>query len=189
MFPAFLVIRSRVWCSPRVCGDVSGSCATLSTPRHVLPAYAGMFLRVRRRQALRSCSPRVCGDVSNRIPVPAFKTKFSPRMRGCFCAQTRRIRTSLVLPAYAGMFPATPPFIESLVCSPRVCGDVSECKCMMHRRQSFSPRMRGCFRSAAHPADVKRVLPAYAGMIPGFFLRLGYPTSSPRVCGDVSTSF
>ena len=125
MFPGYIYYSRPLYCSPRVCGDVSSytawSCRCRRfSPRmrgcfrrfdvvrvadSVLPAYAGMFPQaLRSRLSLRS-SPRVCGDVSNTYAARCVEFEFSPRMRGCFPSAFRRYRIAVVLPAYAGMFP------------------------------------------------------------------------------------
>ena len=111
--------------SPRVCGDVSGALSYAETmfqfsPRmrgcfpescrrgvhqDVLPAYAGMFPSIAALGRHTPSSPRVCGDVSISAIRPMKDGVFSPRMRGCFLDLSPYIPKSLVLPAYAGMFP------------------------------------------------------------------------------------
>ena len=71
--------------------------------------------------------------------------------------------------------------------SPRVCGDVSwirRCRC---KRRWFSPRMRGCFHGLKWRNASLSVLPAYAGMFPGYIYYSRPLYCSPRVCGDVSS--
>ena len=112
-------------CSPRVCGDVSltgahEDTAAVFSPRmrgcfcypstgqvlrRVLPAYAGMFLAQSCRILWATSSPRVCGDVSRKLVGFSGQNRFSPRMRGCFQGCPAALRSSSVLPAYAGMFP------------------------------------------------------------------------------------
>ena len=115
------------------------------TLNHVLPAYAGMFLVGRARVFFCFSSPRVCGDVSLIFPLIFLNPSFSPRMRGCFWYETSESLTPMVLPAYAGMFPAILRGIRTLPGSPRVCGDVSLTGAHEDTAAVFSPRMRGCF--------------------------------------------
>ena len=92
----------------------------------------------------------------------------------------------MVLPAYAGMFPASGASSRPQACSPRVCGDVSDPGYLLLRSPLFSPRMRGCFLVACAPTQIAAVLPAYAGMfLSGLETRI-FKNRSPRVCGDVS---
>ena len=113
--------------------------------KRVLPAYAGMFLVGRARVFFCFSSPRVCGDVSLIFPLIFLNPSFSPRMRGCFWYETSESLTPMVLPAYAGMFPAILRGIRTLPGSPRVCGDVSRVELFFQLWHLFSPRMRGCF--------------------------------------------
>ena len=71
-------------------------------------------------------SPRVCGDVSYCKGLAVSRSQFSPRMRGCFSVESPGFFCSPVLPAYAGMFPASVGKLSPTPSSPRVCGDVSE---------------------------------------------------------------
>ena len=146
MFPkasSLLVVAS---CSPRVCGDVSGTEPPCSSPRlfsprmrgcfrdryplkdelRVLPAYAGMFPLKFDDYEFIDSSPRVCGDVSVFGRGNVRSGLFSPRMRGCFSKSSGRASPTRVLPAYAGMFPPVRIRLKPLLRSPRVCGDVSK---------------------------------------------------------------
>ena len=164
----FLVGRARVFfcfSSPRVCGDVSlifpliflnpsfsprmRGCfrmiSDLQPGEVVLPAYAGMFLSIKIYVLTIDGSPRVCGDVSRTIQNRNCRRWFSPRMRGCFQKKPPPSEVSMVLPAYAGMFPGCGATSKSKNRSPRVCGDVSEGHQVSLEDLKFSPRMRGCF--------------------------------------------
>ena len=154
--------------------------------RFVLPAYAGMFPEKTLRIMIDSRSPRVCGDVSTKNYRVIMRTAFSPRMRGCFRASGEITPKCEVLPAYAGMFLACGRVKVALICSPRVCGDVSGSATVANEIRKFSPRMRGCFRHIPRNARGIEVLPAYAGMFPGASESLSQDSRSPRVCGDVS---
>ena len=167
MFPTHRAAHSRDLGSPRVCGDVShengqrpieesfsprmrgcfpkGFSNCINWP--VLPAYAGMFPGAEVPKGLSNCSPRVCGDVSSLEGLPDRRTRFSPRMRGCFRLSVRERVQELVLPAYAGMFLGTDIHEAKDISSPRVCGDVSRPKLLIYKSNAFSPRMRGCFLS------------------------------------------
>ena len=132
--------------SPRVCGDVSRKLVGFSgqnrfSPRMrgcfrmisdlqpgevVLPAYAGMFLSIKIYVLTIDGSPRVCGDVSRTIQNRNCRRWFSPRMRGCFQKKPPPSEVSMVLPAYAGMFPKAIKSRLKISSSPRVCGDVSQ---------------------------------------------------------------
>ena len=152
----------------------------------VLPAYAGMFPNTTQIALPLLSSPRVCGDVSKRTQQRAGSSAFSPRMRGCFWYETSESLTPMVLPAYAGMFPAILRGIRTLPGSPRVCGDVSGAIVQDSLGNQFSPRMRGCFHVHPPLGSSRRVLPAYAGMFPDRQTRDHPGGGSPRVCGDVS---
>ena len=157
-----------------------------TAPHHVLPAYAGMFRKPHIHLRIIGRSPRVCGDVSRRFRQNAGSQPFSPRMRGCFHSPASMAGSTLVLPAYAGMFPSLAAEMCALACSPRVCGDVSRSHQDERRPRGFSPRMRGCFHRTARGLYKKLVLPAYAGMFLSRRRHHYLLASSPRVCGDVS---
>ena len=125
MFPGYIYYSRPLYCSPRVCGDVSGSAVTTAKqlrfsprmrgcfelqqypaqPAAVLPAYAGMFPGDGVGLDMCIGSPRVCGDVSAASTLYVSPTAFSPRMRGCFHRRFDHASPFVVLPAYAGMFP------------------------------------------------------------------------------------
>ena len=111
----------------------------------VLPAYAGMFPCASSVGILQTSSPRVCGDVSRSPNSGSPRRRFSPRMRGCFQGCPAALRSSSVLPAYAGMFLSIKIYVLTIDGSPRVCGDVSRKNRPLLRSLWFSPRMRGCF--------------------------------------------
>ena len=152
----------------------------------VLPAYAGMFPSGSGRRTPYDSSPRVCGDVSGLSALQTSVSLFSPRMRGCFGNYSNCDNRDSVLPAYAGMFPASLFYVWRIWRSPRVCGDVSSNYALHGRSILFSPRMRGCFSDFVGYRRLWCVLPAYAGMFPGALPAAPEPPGSPRVCGDVS---
>ena len=69
----------------------------------MLPAYAGMMPREKRKSTARGCAPRVCGD----DPTVSFSVPAS----------------HVVLPAYAGMIPPPTTCRRESPRAPRVCGD------------------------------------------------------------------
>ena len=107
-------------------------------------------------------------------------------MRGCFSVVSPGFFCSPVLPAYAGMFPASVGKLSPTPSSPRVCGDVSLIFRATLRRPRFSPRMRGCFSTVEDGGSIVKVLPAYAGMFLRPHISSRLRLRSPRVCGDVS---
>ena len=104
-------------------------------------------------------SPRVCGDVSYCKGLAVSRSQFSPRMRGYFSVESPGFFCSPVLPAYAGMFPASVGKLSPTPSSPRVCGDVSLIFRATLRRPRFSPRMRGCFYRLKLETKLFRLLP------------------------------
>ena len=92
-------------------------------------------------------------------------------------------------PAYAGMF-----LVLLSICSlrfrfPRVCGDVSGEQKNPTDSTELSPRMRGCFPSAASRRARSSAFPAYPGMFLATIDRISPGLGFPRVCGDVSLTF
>ena len=110
-------------------------------------------------------------------------------MRGCFQDYSQKDHLDHVLPAYAGMFLTMATATGNKGCSPRVCGDVSVAMLNEGLRESFSPRMRGCFPQFLFDSYIRLVLPAYAGMFLSQQTPKSLRVSSPRVCGDVSKLF
>ena len=176
--------RSRPVFSPRMRG-----CSGASPGTHhldgVFPAYAGMFLMAANIRQVSNGFPRVCGDVPNITVTLLVHIKFSPRMRGCSLLFEHVETTHEVFPAYAGMFLCSSPKTCSILCFPRVCGDVPHSLKPMNQSCVFSPRMRGCSCPLRTRTVWCRVFPAYAGMFRLAFPDYKGPVRFPRVCGDV----
>ena len=90
----------------------------------VFPAYAGMFLGSTTHWWRHRSFPRIRGDVPIRFTSALVVRVFSPHTRGCSAFELTPIDSQKVFPAYAGMFPATPPAAWGEGRFPRIRGDV-----------------------------------------------------------------
>ena len=133
---------------------------------YAFPAYAGMFRSIDVMDTGRAGFPRVCGDVSMKLTKNRFTRWLSPRMRGCFCQESRGCGSVEAFPAYAGMFLNKERPKDDRDSFPRVCGDVSPPAPAYITDAQLSPRMRGCFCTCHGGVLLGVAFPAYAGMFP-----------------------
>ena len=192
---------------PRACGGVSRSASRfllsrMSSPRMrgcfleplctysqswVFPAHAGVFPKPCSTKDLVKGLPRACGGVSNLPPYPRRYRWSSPRMRGCFRRTESHHSKDQVFPAHAGVFLCVFLWSGTVVCLPRACGGVSRPDLDPSTHHWSSPRMRGCFLSAALEECQEFVFPAHAGVFPKANLEQKKQQGLPRACGGVST--
>ncbi len=170
-------------CSPRPRGW-SQRLITQHFVKNVLPAPAGMVPRRRPPPGVLPRAPRARGDGPYLPVVTETDHGCSPRPRGwSHQPQPLRARPS-VLPAPAGMVPATTPGSACRRRAPRARGDGPPSSGRAWGRRQCSPRPRGWSRLAGRPRGARRVLPAPAGMVPILASRVTpAPMCSPRPRG------
>ena len=167
MFPAIYRCCSHDACFPRIRGDVPRSLGhfllLLTFSPHtrgcsfcgrrlvghdiVFPAYAGMFRFPNQCVKLSVSFPRIRGDVPVTGAVAGDFEAFSPHTRGCSWQAATEGLSSLVFPAYAGMFLANIRISLRESCFPRIRGDVPETASLPNAVAAFSPHTRGCSRA------------------------------------------
>ena len=152
----------------------------------LFPAHAGVFLL--RGQPLRRQRPfpRACGGVSICMGSLRKRSRFSPRMRGCFLFLEFRELMAELFPAHAGVFLDRFIALQCFNAFPRACGGVSEIDVNIVRMNGFSPRMRGCFQDDRLPDAAEPFFPAHAGVFPRRTAFYSRHLAFPRACGSVS---
>ena len=176
VFPAyagmFRLWATRPWvCSsfPRIRGDVpavksaqekvnkfsphtrgcSADWVTAAVQLGVFPVYAGMFRKGRGVFSRCSGFPRIRGDVPSGIMRHMNTGGFSPHTRGCSAESLPALPSSLVFPAYAGMFRLVVSSLSLTRRFPRIRGDVPVSTPVLDWRRRFSPHTRGYSRGKA----------------------------------------
>ncbi len=159
--------------------------AALARTGPVVPARAGVFRNAASTRACVTRRPRTRGGVPVRWTVSTVADASSPHARGCSPGAERVGLLSGVVPARAGVFPATPSWCITPSRRPRTRGGVPRSREARHLAVESSPHARGCSAlSAGRPTDWE-VVPARAGV---FRLRCcspATPASRPRTRGGV----
>ena len=151
----------------------------------VFPAYAGMFRRPHFSLFTFISFPRIRGDVPNQSFVPTNHTWFSPHTRGCSVGDSVAVKSTIVFPAYAGMFLRQPQQPWQGGSFPRIRGDVPLASASCSAAFLFSPHTRGCSEKIAYQVDGFTVFPAYAGMFRKESVMTKRHIGFPRIRGDV----
>ncbi len=165
---------------PHVCGTGREACRCSprtrgwslrhhrGSPRgHVLPAHAGMVPRAGPPGSTGWCAPRARGDGPVGEYGSTFKWKCSPRTRGWSQRPALGRHPVRVLPAHAGMVPSTSTSGSVEMSAPRARGDGPGCRMGPGRPCRCSPRTRGWPLVDGSGGELRSVLPAHAGMVPG----------------------
>ena len=209
-------------CSPRPRGCSHGH-ATDEADAALFPVPAGMVLRYRLRGVGRSTAPCTfggpsawsstarwptapctCGDGPSASAGAGNSKDCSPHWRGCSHG-VRQVRPVVeLLPAPAGMLPATPasassawtaparagmfpgawPMPVSAAAPPRIRGGVSTGRYIISWRWSCVPYPRGWSRLGFFGPLEDELLPAPAGMVPPAPERAAKPATAPRTRRD-----
>ena len=150
----------------------------------VLPAHAGMVPGCVRRGWRGACAPRARGDGPTDWAVTIATRACSPRTRGWSLEGHRISDGGPVLPAHAGMVPATrtPRWVERS--APRARGDGPVMTPSAYDKRTCSPRTRGWSPGAVLRRPAGPVLPAHAGMVPPRSRRSPGPCCAPRARAD-----
>ncbi len=150
----------------------------------MLPAHAGM---VPGRALVCCCSvsaPRARGDGPRNVLMDVAEFECSPRTRGWSHHRPGPDGRARVLPAHAGMVPATrfPPQASRSASRARGDGPVREPYSMTFHE--CSPRTRGWSPAPRRPRVADRVLPAHAGMVLVVVVDPRGDCGAPRARGD-----
>ncbi len=170
-------------CSPRTRGW-SPALGMDGAPEGVLPAHAGMVPAAIRVRRCASCAPRARGDGPMRRAGGRSWVPCSPRTRGWSLDQLIEAHILNVLPAHAGMVPATGPWSAAGCCAPRARGDGPRQLRQTQPQLVCSPRTRGWSQADLFGVGVEAVLPAHAGMVPRSTAPGSWARGAPRARGD-----
>ncbi len=129
-------------------------------------------------------APRASGDGPTVLRLAFRLRRCSPRERGWPHHRPLRLVRVLVLPARAGMAPASVTRGSPIRRAPRASGDGPLGLYAWWKQSTCSPRERGWPLVADGGDQVVRVLPARAGMAPSSTARTSTARSAPRASGD-----
>ncbi len=129
-------------------------------------------------------APRTRGDGPSGPSSPCPAGGCSPHPRGWSLRARTCARTARLLPAPAGMVPTSPTRRPTVVAAPRTRGDGPAAVGEPLHGQLCSPHPRGWSQRDALPPDRHPLLPAPAGMVPGWPVPCGPGGSAPRTRGD-----
>ena len=129
--------------------------------------------------------PRIRGDVPGTLRKWTTIMWFSPHTRGCSDGEAVAYITTMVFPAYAGMFLWPTPHHHGLTSFPRIRGDVPMFSMVARLIGKFSPHTRGCSAVNMLFHVVMHVFPAYAGMFLKIISERENLPRFPRIRGDV----
>ena len=157
----------------------------------IIPAYAGSTMavvneRLRGKDHPRVCGehPRVCGEHPRDIGVRHIVLGSSPRMRGALGHIDEVRPRKGIIPAYAGSTDSNSWRRSRGQDHPRVCGEHQAALRVARRFEGSSPRMRGAHDMINHGAQVKGIIPAYAGSTFEECCMSHARRDHPRVCGE-----
>ena len=133
---------------------------------------------------VRKPAPRARGDGPGG-PIPPSATRHcSPRTRGWSPGASHRRAGRGLLPAHAGMVPGRSWWKARRTPAPRARGDGPDCRAGSTPSGSCSPRTRGWSRPGKRHRHHHVLLPAHAGMVPGWRRSGGVRGTAPRARGD-----
>ena len=132
---------------------------------NICPAYAGMILDNPTIANIKTYLSRVCGDDPSGIWLNILCDLFVPRMRGWSHRCFNCVLISRICPAYAGMIQDKVYTTKQAPNLSRVCGDDPGVDCVPRCYTLFVPRMRGWSWLLPERQNLRRICPAYAGMI------------------------
>ena len=126
--------RMRGWSWQKACTEMHIS---------VIPANAGVILKVWQVMLRIFCYPRECGGDPIKRCQGAMCFLLSPRMRGWSYPGRIWHQTRWVIPANAGVILLLPALVRHYNCYPRECGGDPRFVAGVHNQDVLSPRMRG----------------------------------------------
>ena len=149
--------------SPRMRGSPKGISRPLRH-RGIIPAHAGLTIKICHRTALCRDHPRACGAHNKNAFLKLATTGSSPRMRGSPDLLPDTPLRDGIIPAHAGL---TQPVSLGACClrdHPRACGAHIFIGTPKGQNQGSSPRMRGSRQPVLGPDDRTGIIPAHAGL-------------------------
>ncbi|AIS02462.1 hypothetical protein SGLAU_32650 (plasmid) [Streptomyces glaucescens] len=170
-------------CSPRPRGWSRQPGDSLRST-HLLPAPAGMVPRRTTPRATSSAAPRARGDGPDYSLEAASWSSCSPRPRGWSSKAAGQVPDPRLLPAPAGMVPASRTARAERCTAPRARGDGPSLPGRLAFPGRCSPRPRGWSQPAPRTGRADGLLPAPAGMVPGSREAMKILGPAPRARGD-----
>ncbi len=134
-------------------------------------------------QATKS-APRACGAGPSQTLECAPNFGCSPRVRGWSPRAALAALPRVVLPARAGLVPASAPGRRATARAPRACGVGPDPYEDVWALRTCSPRVRGWSRRELRLDGRAQALPARAGLVPTSWCPLSIWSRAPRACGD-----
>ncbi len=171
----------------------SGEPRQHDAPEDVVPARAGIFLDRAERGRGQGSRPRPRGDLP-RVILPGTRWyTSSPPARGSSTVGATLLTALQVVPARAGIFPASRDHCERGRGRPRPRGDLPSGIGSSHSTSRSSPHARGSFTMAepSRAEPIRRrspVVPARARIFPTTRTPSSTPRGRPRTRGDLPTS-
>ena len=129
----------------------------------IIPAYAGNTRRSGGSRPRPGDHPRVCGEHPQPSETTSCTSGSSPRMRGTQSEPQISVKSSRIIPAYAGNTAAVLHAVDRLRDHPRVCGEHSDSSVCVMPCSGSSPRMRGTHALLRGGRARAGIIPAYAG--------------------------
>ena len=150
---------------------------------NVIPANAGVILRLLIGLWVGIGYPRECGGDPQSVIVLFPKCKLSPRMRGWSWDSSAKQVIYIVIPANAGVILCSGASEHSRLGYPRECGGDPIFDVLEKAVRELSPRMRGWSWSGLAICLPFAVIPANAGVILSRFWHRRLICRYPRECG------
>ncbi len=145
----------------------------------VVPARAGVVPPQGVFRYTYRCGPRACGGGPSAKQAKLWHNGWSPRVRGWSPPEASTSDPRTVVPARAGVVPGTTPRVTFEHSGPRACGGGPPPR----TSPWWSPRVRGWSLAHRHRPHQPTVVPARAGVVPGYATPTGCRTRGPRACG------
>ena len=149
----------------------------------IIPAHAGLTIRLVGRLCGRWDHPRACG--AHVRPILSLNSRWgsSPRMRGSQVVVPLDGAGCGIIPAHAGLTAVCCFLLFSCRDHPRACGahPVSPFRCAP--RPGSSPRMRGSRNVTYNRAITNGIIPAHAGLTHTATTASSNARDHPRACG------
>ncbi|RLV78575.1 hypothetical protein D3C57_109360 [Streptomyces rapamycinicus NRRL 5491] len=178
--------NARRTCSPHPRGW-SRAAVVPQTDRDLLPAPAGMVPWGGRPGGAAAAAPRTRGDGPRETAPLSPSQDCSPHPRGWSLASVQSLVETKLLPAPAGMVPATTRTTLPTGPAPRTRGDGPEAITQANEAMNCFPHPRGWSRRRTPCPRQDRLLPAPAGMVPRPGTWSSRRLTAPRTRGDGPT--
>ncbi len=160
--------RVRVRRGPRACGGGPGAGQSRPEPKRWSPRVRGWSPEHHHRRVRVRRGPRACGGGPLATLGMTVGVLWSPRVRGWSRAPAGAPRGRPVVPARAGVVPRLSARGCRAPGGPRACGGGPDQVIDLDPLDVWSPRVRGWSRGAVGGTDGLEVVPARAGVVPGW---------------------